>query len=69
MPDEYDDDENVVEGEPYWVRLGDITEDDVLPNEVWDHILDAVDEKCKAEDAERRQSALEEAKPKSKRRH
>ena len=69
VPDEYDDDENVVEGEPYWVRLGDITEDDVLPNEVWDHILDAVDEKCKAEDAERRQSALEEAKPKSKRRH
>jgi hypothetical protein len=41
----------------------DFTEDDVLPHEAWDAVIDAVDEKCKAEDAKRRRAAGSKAKP------
>jgi len=57
---------------PYWVQLEDITQNDVLPHSTWDAVLDAVDEQCKAEDAERRRVAAARAtsptKP-SRRRH
>ena len=35
------------------MRLEEITHDDVIPHKVWDAVIDAVDEKCKVEDAER----------------
>ena len=69
VPGEYDEDENLVEGTPHWVQLDDIIREEVLPHEIWDHVLDEVDEKCKVEDADRRSSALVKANPKSKRRH
>lgn len=69
VPEEYDEDDNPIEGMPYWVELEDLIKEDVLPHDIWDHILDAVDEKCKAEDAERRASVLVKASPRSKRRH
>jgi hypothetical protein len=59
-------------GTPYWVSLEDITQNDVLPNEVWEAVMDAIDAKCKVEDAERRAAATaRQAKltPRSKRRH
>jgi hypothetical protein len=58
VPQEYHDDGPVTEGTPYWITLGDVTASDVLPNEMWDAVLDAIDEKCKTEDAERRQKYL-----------
>ena len=63
---------NPIAGTPYWVVLGDITQNDVLPNAVWEAVIDAIDAKCKVEDAERRTAAkARQAKltPKSKRRH
>lgn len=57
VPEEYDDDDNTIEGTPYWIRLEDITQNDVLPRDTWDAVLDAIDEQCKREDAERRQVA------------
>jgi hypothetical protein len=40
--------------EPHWVQMEDLAENDILPGEVWDRLRDAIDEKCKAEDAKRR---------------
>ena len=72
VPEEHHRD-GVTLGEPYWVRMDDITRDDVLPHEVWDTVLDAVDEKCKLEDAERRRvaAALRQAelRPRSRKHH
>jgi hypothetical protein len=39
------------------MRLEELTRDDIIPTEVWDVLLDAVDDKCRAEDAERRRVA------------
>jgi hypothetical protein len=47
----------VKEGEPYWFTFGDFIRDDMLPTDVLNAIIDAVDEKCRAEDAERRRAA------------
>ena len=46
-----------IAGTPYWVSLEDITQNDVLPNEVWEAVMDAIDAKCKVQDAERRTAA------------
>jgi len=57
---------------PHWVSLEDITQYDVLPNEVWEAMMDAIDAKCKVEDAERRTAAKAwQAKltPRSRERH
>jgi hypothetical protein len=72
IPEEWDGDGNPVQGTPYWVRLEDFTSDDVIPHEMWDAVAEAVDEKCKVEDAERRRVAAAKqaaVKPTSKRRH
>jgi hypothetical protein len=72
VPEEHHDDGTMTLGEPYWVEMGDIAGNDVLPHEVWDAVIDAIDNKCKAEDAERRRVADEKraaATPTSKRRH
>jgi hypothetical protein len=37
--------------------MEDITRNDVVPHEMWDVVLDAIEEKSKAEDAERRRRA------------
>jgi hypothetical protein len=53
VPQEQDEDGNWVDLEPYWMQLEELTRDDIIPTEVWDVLLDAVDDKCRAEDAER----------------
>ena len=72
VPQEQDEDENFVDLEPYWMKLEELTRDDIIPTEVWDVLLDAVDDKCRTEDAERRRVAAAKAnspaKP-SRRRH
>jgi hypothetical protein len=39
----------------------ELTQDDIIPTQVWDVLLDAVDDKCRAEDAERRRLAAAKA--------
>ena len=56
-PEDEDGDGNPLPGSPYWVVLGDITQNEVLPNAFWEAVIDAVDAKCKVEDAERRTAA------------
>jgi hypothetical protein len=51
------DDGTVTLGTPRWVEMTDLASDDLLPHEAWDAVLDAVDEQCKVEDAERRRAA------------
>jgi hypothetical protein len=51
------DGDTPIPGTPYWVSLEDITENDVLPNAFWEAVVEAIDAKCKAEDAERRAAA------------
>jgi hypothetical protein len=63
VPEEHHDDGTVTLGTPRWIEMTDFTEDDVLPHEAWDAVIDAVDEKCKAEDADRRRAAGLKAKP------
>jgi hypothetical protein len=72
VPEEQDNDGNATAGTPYWVRMDDIARDDILPHDVWDAVLDAVDEQCKAKDAERRRAAAArqpKVKPKSRKHH
>ena len=57
VPQEYHDDGTMTLGEPHWVKMEDITRGDVLPHEAWNAVDDAIDEKCKAEDAARRLAA------------
>ena len=40
-----------------WFETHEIARNGVLSEEMWDALLDAVDEKCKAEDAKRRRAA------------
>jgi hypothetical protein len=71
-PEDQDGDGNPLPGTPYWVVLGDITQNEVLPNAVWEAVIDAVDAKCKVEDAERRTAAKDrpaKLTPRSKRQH
>ena len=68
----YERDDTVTEAAPEWFQMEDITRDGVLPDEVWDALLDVVDEKCKVEDAERRRMAMARRaarNPKSKSKH
>ena len=70
--EDWDGDGGPILGTPYWVSLEDITQNDVLPNEVWEAVMDAIDAKCKVEDAERRTAAkARQAKltPRSRKRH
>ena len=72
VPEEQDDEGNAIPGKPYWVKMDDITGPDVLPHEVWDALLDAVDEQCKQEDAKRRMAAVAQQSkkaPTSRKRH
>lgn len=57
VPQEYHDEGPMTLGEPYWVEMPDLLGDDVLPHEVWEPVIDAINEKCKAEDARRRLEA------------
>ena len=57
IPEDHQQDGTVVHGKPYWIRLDDVTHEDVLPHELWDAVLDAVDEQCKQDDAQRRRAA------------
>jgi uncharacterized protein (UPF0335 family) len=71
-PEDQDGDGNPIPGTPYWVVLGDITQNEVLPNAIWEAVIDAVDAKCRVEDAERRTAAKDrppKLTPRSKRRH
>jgi hypothetical protein len=72
VPQVYERDETVTEAPPEWFRMEDITRDGVVPDEVWDAVLDGVDEQCKVTDAERRRvaaaRAISPARP-SRRRH
>jgi hypothetical protein len=43
------DGDNPIPGTPYWVSLEDITENDVLPNDFWEAVVEAIDAKCKLE--------------------
>jgi hypothetical protein len=54
----------VTEGKPDWFQTEDIARDGVLPNEIWNAVFDALDEKCKVEDAERRRAASWKSRPK-----
>jgi hypothetical protein len=62
----------VTEEAPEWFEMGGIARDGVLPEEIWDAVLNAINDKCKAEDAERRRVAAEKraaATRTSKKRH
>jgi hypothetical protein len=70
--EDWDGDGEPILGTPYWVSLEDITDNDVLPNNFWEAVIDAIDAKCKVEDAERRAAAkARQAKlsPRSRKRH
>jgi hypothetical protein len=45
------------EDKPEWTVMGDITQNGVLSEEIWDAIDCKLDERCRMEDAERRQAA------------
>lgn len=47
--------------EPQWVEMPELAQDDVLPAKVWEKLRDTVEERCKGEDAERRQVAAAKA--------
>ncbi len=57
VPQEYHDDGTVTEGTRQWVKMKDLIEDGVLPHEVWDVLLNEIDQQCKVEDTKRRQAA------------
>ena len=57
VPEEFHDDGKVTEGKRHWVKMEDITRNDVVTHEMWDAVLDAIEEKSKADDAERRRAA------------
>jgi len=71
VPQEQDDEGNWIDLKSYWMDLEELTRDDIIPTEVWDVLLDAVDDKCRIEDAERRRvAAARAASPKpTRRRH
>lgn len=61
VPEQDHEDGTTTLGDLYWVHLEDITQNDVLPHGTWDALMDAIDEKCRAEDAERRRVAAARA--------
>jgi hypothetical protein len=71
VPEVYESD-GWTEAAPEWFKSEDITRSGVLTEEIWEAALDAIEEKCKAEDVERRRVATAEraaVRPTSKRRH
>lgn len=52
----YHKDDPLADG-PIWIKLGDLVGDGLMSDEMWDSLYDAIDEQCKAEDAERRRAA------------
>jgi hypothetical protein len=50
----YGSDDTVTEVATEWFQMDDFARKCVVPEEVWDAVLDVVDEKSKVEDAERR---------------
>lgn len=60
-----DSDEDVNEAEddpddpspPTWTSIGDLGKDGALPRTVWDRFDELIDERCKAEDLDRRRAA------------
>src|SRR4029450_3304268 len=46
---DWDGEGKPIPGTPYWASLEDITENDVLPNDFWEAVIDAIDAKCKVE--------------------
>jgi hypothetical protein len=72
VPEARDEDSDVIADRPYWMSVEDLNRDDIVPIDVWDSLLDLVDDKCRMEDAERRRvaaaRATSPAKP-SRRRH
>lgn len=42
---------------PAWTSIGDLSKDGALPRTVWDRFDELIDERCKAEDIERRRAA------------
>lgn len=72
VPEDDDDNDKPIEGKSYWVKMDDITHDDIVPSQMFDDLLEAVDAKCKVEHAERRRlaTAMKSAiKPSSRRKH
>jgi hypothetical protein len=70
--EDWDGEGNPIPGTPYWVSLEDITQNDVLPNAFWEAVVEAIDAKCKVEDAERRADAKARQAsltPRSRKRH
>ena len=57
VPETCHEDGAITPGVPRWVRLGDITQDDVLPIEFLNEFMNAIDAWCEAEDAKRRAAA------------
>jgi hypothetical protein len=54
IPREFHEDGTVADGEPYWVMLNNIAHEDVFPELSGEAICDAIDDRCKSEDAEPR---------------
>ena len=70
--EDWDGDGNPIPGTPYWVSLSDITDNDVLPQAFWEAVMDAVNAKCKVEDAKRRaavKARVAKLMPRSRKRH
>jgi hypothetical protein len=44
-------------GKPYWIHFEDFIRDDVLSHDMRDAILNAIEERCRLEDVERRRTA------------
>ena len=54
VPEEYDD-----AAKPTWVEVGELLSEHVLPSEIIDDLRDAIEEKCRKEDSERRQAVAD----------
>jgi hypothetical protein len=71
VPEVYESD-GWTEAAPEWFEAEDMTRNGVLTEEIWETVLDAIDEKCKAADAERRRVAAAQkaaTSPTSKKKH
>jgi hypothetical protein len=53
MPREFHEDGTVTDKAPYWVEANEILDDDLFPD-LTDALCDAIDDRCKSEDEERR---------------
>jgi hypothetical protein len=58
-PDAGDDRERTILDRPYWTKLEDLQRDEIISREIWDALLDLIDDQCRAEDEERRRIAAQ----------